>query len=299
MIHGKNNIMDISVVIPTYVKRSCADVIESLKKQVFSGEFEILVIRNGSKKNIVSSDGVFRTIEIKKTGANIARNLGLDKSKAEIVVFIDDDVIVPKDWLKNIRIAHKKYRGPVIGGKVVPKWPKDGKPGWVKGVLFDYLSLLNYSPNAKIVHKWGWIVGANMSFKKWVFNEVGIFDETLDRVGDNLLSCGETELCDRIRSAGMDVYYDPSIVVKHIISKDRLNLNYFLRRAYCQGISDYYVDKKTMSVEKLKKKADMYDKDVVFTKESPLGQYQLVEKMCSIMRDIGYVQAHLLDQNDG
>lgn len=282
--------MEVSIIIPSYTKRSFKITLDSMRSQIFSKNFEILIIRNGSSKNSLFRDGNLTIIDIKKVGANIARNLGIKKSKGNILAFTDDDVIAPINWIKNIYEAHNEYDGPAIGGRVIPKWPREGKPDWVKGVLLDYLSLLDISPIPTILKKWDWIVGVNMSFKREIFNKVGYFDVLLDRVEENLQSCGETEFCDRLRSADFDIYYDPKIVIKHIISNNRLTQTYFLQRAFWQGISDYRVDEKSMNKKQIERNIKNHMNKINKSQIIQTNENHLFINMCTTARSLGYVQ---------
>ncbi|WP_162991418.1 glycosyltransferase family 2 protein [Halostella salina] len=94
----------ISVVIPTVPSTDHSDVVEELKEQSFTEEWEILII--------VDDEPTDRRCE--------ARNTGLRESTADIVAHTDDDVSPPSDWLDNIHTAFEAdvicVEGPVRGG---------------------------------------------------------------------------------------------------------------------------------------------------------------------------------------
>ena len=82
-----------------------------------------------------------------------------------------------------------------------------------------------------------WIAGANMVFRKQVFERGLGFDEKLGRNGSSsLLSNDETELFEAI---GKDrIYYVPKMTVEHVIPTSRLDPQWFRKRIFWQAISD-------------------------------------------------------------
>jgi len=284
--------MKISVVIPSYKDRKHDLTISSILNQDYS-DFEIIVVKNGMSKDFEQIEGRVKYYEIRETGANLARNFGIRKSKGEIVAFTDDDVTVDKKWLKTISKSHQKHEALVIGGKIKPSWPNKKKPYWVKGRLLDYLSILDYSEKITKVDRWGWLAGANITFKRDVFEKIGYFDEELGRFGNNLLSSGEVELCNRIRRSGGQILYDPTIVVFHLIFEDRLTPNYFLQRSYWQGASDFLMDKKVMDKTGLKEKYKQISTKNPNKLSKSKDVHSSIEKLCEVMRSVGYMQAYL------
>lgn len=287
--------MKISVVIPTYHKNSYKDTLNSILRQNYK-DFEVLVIRNGSERNRFSHThgGKVRIYEITKSGLDNARNFGIKHSHSDIIAFIDDDAVATSDWLSSIEKSHSKKDAPAIGGKVLPVWPKKGKPDWIKGILLAYLSILEgYSDKPIPVHPLDWLAGTNISFKKHIFKEVGYFDEELDRKEKILLSSGEVELCNRIRKKGYEIIFDPSLIVKHVIPLSRLTPQYMIDRAYWQGVSDLILDKKHLDPKILPKKFNELNSEIKYEKLKPSNIFETIDKLCKYARAIGYLQAYI------
>lgn len=108
--------MKVSVVIPTHNRyQKLTDLIESLRAQDFPETmFEIIVIDNGSfdkTESIVRSFNPLPRIRYlfqKNQGPSAARNRGIQCAAGEIVVFVDDDMIAPPDWISRFVRAFEK-----------------------------------------------------------------------------------------------------------------------------------------------------------------------------------------------
>jgi len=102
--------MLVSVVIPTYnrlpILKKCLDALEN---QILIDEihnYEIVIVDDGStdgthdwiKLNIVSFPHL-KFFEQSHGGAALGRNLGVDKSSGDLIVFIDSDLVVDKYFL--------------------------------------------------------------------------------------------------------------------------------------------------------------------------------------------------------
>lgn len=119
--------MKISVIIPTYnEEKSIKDCLDSLNEQTFK-EYEILVIDDGSTDKTVEIINSFldaqhslKLLQQKHLGPGIARNLGAENAKGEILVFVDSDMTFEKDFLE-------KLTKPIIDGKAIGTFSKEEK----------------------------------------------------------------------------------------------------------------------------------------------------------------------------
>ena len=101
--------MKISIIIPTcYRTKELQDCLISLKSQSVKPD-EIIIIGDTNDKE--TEEFVFKSnfnylnlIYLKSDGGTCKkRNMGIEKSKGEVIVFLDDDVILPKDYIKNTK----------------------------------------------------------------------------------------------------------------------------------------------------------------------------------------------------
>jgi len=167
----------ISVIIPTYNREiSLERAIDSVLEQTYRN-FELIVIDDGSTDNTVSIIRKFRKriryYSRLHGGVSSARNLGLEKSEGTWVAFLDsDDYWLPRKLERQMQCLTENPRWLVLQtdekwirhGTVVNPMNKHRKySGWI---FRQCLPLCIVSPSAVIVHQ-------------KVFNDVGVFDESL------------------------------------------------------------------------------------------------------------------------
>lgn len=98
----------VAVVVPIYnVEQWIVQCIESIKKQNFDG-MECIVIDDSSTDNsyeiareAIFGDSRFRIVRQKHSGLSAARNLGLDLSDSELVMYVDSDDYVLPNFVKS------------------------------------------------------------------------------------------------------------------------------------------------------------------------------------------------------
>ena len=174
----------VSIIIPTKnCKENIENLINSLKNQTYKN-FEVIIV-SSSKKDYCSVKK-FKRLKLIKVhsnwNANMARNVGIRKSKGEIIAFIDSDGIADKNWLKNIVSNYKSDEITCVASSVLE----------LRNTLAsDYLAITPFQPspvyNKKIIinknnfHKTRYPIGCNLTFRKEVFNKVGYLDEKIYR----------------------------------------------------------------------------------------------------------------------
>ena len=106
-------LMKISVIIPTLCPRFLKKTIESLSLQSELPDEIVLVLKN-CKKDIVEDEcnkyNISPVILIQKEGYfTNALNIGLRSITGDIILFTDDDVILPVNWVRIYRKTYEKY----------------------------------------------------------------------------------------------------------------------------------------------------------------------------------------------
>jgi len=119
--------MVLSVVIPTFNR---ADILKEclaalLKQDLPAQDFEVIVVDDGSTdetKKVLEKYAAkhrnFRFFNQKNQGQGIARNLGIEHAKGNIIVLIGDDIIVKENFLSEhlrYHLRHAKENEAVLG----------------------------------------------------------------------------------------------------------------------------------------------------------------------------------------
>lgn len=244
-----NSLPLISVVICThnrsdYLVKAIRSVLE---QDISSCEYELMVVDNNSIDATAKIVGNFshlgnlRYVFEPELGLCNARNTGWRNAKGRYVAYLDDDAIAAPGWLSAIREAFAMTPPPgVVGGPAFPIWESD-RPAWLSDDVAVSLAILDWSDTPKPITnlKREWLVGANMAVPVSVLSEVGGFHPWLDRVGTQMLSSGDVFLQKKIIEKGYICLYYPTMAVRHHIHQSRLRKEWFIRRYYAQGLSDF------------------------------------------------------------
>lgn len=221
-------------------------VIECLKKQK-NQNFNV-VIQDNTKKSLLKkidfkSDNVVINTE-QCNGLSESRNLSAKICETEYIHFLDDDVLFDSNFSQRvIDSLLKNSECASIGGKITPDWTYASKPSWISNSTLAMLSCVDFGDN--IIQYGGncreasWLVGANLIFKKSIFQEFGEFPLFLGRNSNNvsMLSNEENFLLKKI-SKSHSVIYDPSICLKHFIKPHQVSNDWMVKRCCWQVISD-------------------------------------------------------------
>jgi GT2 family glycosyltransferase len=169
------------------------------------------------------------------SGLSGARNTGILASHGEVVAFLDDDAEAAPGWLKSLVAAFDDRAAGGAGGTVQPAWATDA-PAWFPPE-FGWVVGCSYTGQPTEVTEIRNPIGANMAFRREVFDRVGGFREEIGRIGSLPLGCEETELSIRACADGWSVWLRPDAVVHHFVPAQRASFRYFVRRCYAEGMS--------------------------------------------------------------
>jgi GT2 family glycosyltransferase len=170
-------------------------------------------------------------------GLSGARNAGIAAATGDVVAFLDDDAVARPDWLERLCAPYADERVAGVGGRVVPNWDT-GRPRWFP-TEFDWVVGCTYTGHRDDAGAVRNLIGANMSFRRSVFAEVGGFDDRVGRTASLPAGCEETEFCIRLRQRRPAdvVWYAPDAAVAHRVPASRTTLRYFQARCRAEGMS--------------------------------------------------------------
>jgi GT2 family glycosyltransferase len=230
----------VSTIVCTTHRNTLAKCLKSLSRQTYDN-YEVIVIGINQQSVDLVSEFDFKFILSPIANSSFQRNLGINEAKGDIIAFIDDDAIADKEWLKILTKHYDDKDVVCVGGKIIPKFlvkPPDFLKQLPEGMFKGFMSetLLRFD-EATIIDK-PLLWGCNLSFRKNIFDNVGMFDENLGRTREKLISEDETELQRRILKKGFKLIYEPNAIVTHIIDKQKLTKKWFLERSFWQGYSE-------------------------------------------------------------
>jgi glycosyltransferase involved in cell wall biosynthesis len=163
-----------------------------------------------------------------RQGLSFGRNAGIARATARLIAFTDDDVRPAPDWVASIKRCFDEHpEVDFIGGRVLPFW-KTGPPAWLTPDHWSPLALVDYGPEAFLVNpqKPSCLVGANLAFRRDVFDRLGVFAPDFQRVKDGIGSAEDYDMQMRVWRAGGQGLYAPDVVVTAEVQPERTTKAY-------------------------------------------------------------------------
>ncbi len=178
---------------------------------------------NTATRDVVERSGVEVTYRCEPApGLDHARNHALDVSRAPVLAFVDDDVVVDAGWVTAVRRAFRSPDVAMVTGLVEP-WSMASEAarcfeafgGFGRGFQCQWLAAPRRSAIAMPWANTGRHgTGANLSFRRALLLAVGGFDPALD-AGTPAAGGGDLEAMFRILKAGGVQLYAPHAMVRH------------------------------------------------------------------------------------
>ena len=195
----------LSVIIPAYnAAQTLGEQLDALKDQEYAGNWEIVVVNNGSTDNTVKMVQRYQQLMPRlrlihapaKQNRSYARNIAAGEAKGDALLFCDADDIVAPGWIAALAEAIEKHDiaiGPIevhILDSDAPRQP-----------FYFRLSLkepyLNFLPVA---------MSSNCAVSRQAFEAIGGFSEDFPRQQD-------VDLSWRLQLHGYDMHLAPEAVV--------------------------------------------------------------------------------------
>ncbi len=215
----------LSVIIASYQSAgTLARTLASLRRQQFSGQFEVIVVDSSGDSSTAGVTQHFPevrlfTFSVRKYPGD-ARNYGIAQAKSDLLAFIDADCVAEPDWVANIVAAHRRRKDAVIGGAV-----GNANPESLVGWAYYFCEFSQWMPG--LPEQWmAEIPTCCLSLKRAVFEKYGPF-----LAGTY---CSDSAFHWKLRKDGRRPRFVPSIRVNHI---NPTGLGRFVRHAPFHGRS--------------------------------------------------------------
>lgn len=248
--------MCLSVVICTYNPKLpvLKKVLDALKEQSLPrSDWELLVIDNCSTPPLSASldlswHPAARIIVEEKAGLSHARIAGVQNSKADLIVFADDDNVLESDYLENaFQFSANHPEVGCFGGRslpvyetVPPHWFKDtginlgcqdyGPELHISNFAVDGFKVRNYPEKAPIGTGMVILKKAFLSYLQDAANNPERMK--LGRRGKSLSSGEDNDIILSIVKCGYEIAYVPKLVVHHFLPANRYQEDYLKRMAF-------------------------------------------------------------------
>lgn len=243
----------ISVILCTYNRdRYIYNVLKSVADGTLpTSDYEIVLVNNNSSDNTELEvrrfeadhpDVRLRYCVETQQGLSYARNRGIEESQGDVLVYVDDDALVNKEYLQTY--ADFFARNPeavAAGGPILPQYDGCEEPDWMSHYTRQLITgKLYLGDKEKEFPGNAFPGGGNAAYRKSVFDSVGLFNVELGRKGNSLIGAEEKDLFDKMTTLGMKFYYLPTAILYHLIPPKKLTQDYFDRLTYSIGISERY-----------------------------------------------------------
>jgi GT2 family glycosyltransferase len=187
-----------------------------------------IVLDNPPVENIPA-----RQIVEPSIGAARARNTALREASGQILLWLDDDVRVPPDWLVRMTKPILEDHADAVAGKVTlaPHLRRSWMKPFHRATLASTESIDPEAPKD--------IISANMAISRRVLEKVSRFDPEL---GPGRLGTMEDTLFSwQLREAGYRIEMVTEAAVEHHFDEKRLTRDGFVRAAISRGRSLSYI----------------------------------------------------------
>ena len=248
--------LDLTVAIPTYngAKR-LPKVLERLRSQIKTEgiAWEVIVCDNNSTDNTAEIVRSYqpdwpdryplRYCFVADQGAACARHRAVEAGHGALIGFLDDDNLPALDWIEQAhRFAQLHPEAGAFGSQIHGEFEGELPEDFSK--IACYLAIIErgskphcYEPSAKILPP-----GAGLVVRQQVWRETVPNRLFLNNKGKEAgLASEDLEALLYIQKSGREIWYNPKMVVHHLIPHSRLQKEYLLKLFRCIGLSRFYI----------------------------------------------------------
>lgn len=237
--------MMFSVIIVNYnTKNLLKNCLNSIFEKINNNDFEIIIVDNNSqdgsiemlKNNFISK---IKLIENKENfGFGTANNIGANIAKGDYLFFLNSDIVVKKNILKNIEKVLKNKNIGAISPRLVLQNMENQEHAYGDFPLLLNLffgKLKRKAKDEKNIIYTDWISGAALVIRRNIFKSIGGFDENFFMYFEDI------DLCKRVKKEGYIIAVCKDILIVHLGGKSISNS--LERKKYYYRSQDYFYKK--------------------------------------------------------
>ena len=199
-------------------------------RKVSAPRLHVVVVDND---NFASGESVCRAISLPwpvkyvvepRRGITYARNRAIAEARdSDFIAFIDDDEVPSAHWLDELLWAQSRFSADVVSGSVSPNFTPE-VAGWLRsGGFFDARVSVTGTQRQTCACN-------NVLISAEVFKHTPQFDNAFALSGAE-----DTDFFLRLSRAGYKIVWSQEALVSELISSQRANVAWLLRREYQTG----------------------------------------------------------------
>lgn len=237
----------LSIIVPTYNREDILcdtldSILENIENSCVANNSEVIVVDQTKKHTKAVTSYLKKILDNPKVKyvyeeiANLpnARNVGLHIASGDIICFLDDDIKLHPGFFNQLMMRYDDERNMAVVGLPILK-NQDGdnilldSQGGLKKTIRSLITKVICISKASVITPFGIQLsnrenskamradagrGCCMSFRKSVFDKIGYFDSNY--IGNALRE--ETDFFYRMKLHNFRVFFDPKIVLDHIMA---------------------------------------------------------------------------------
>ncbi len=207
--------MKLSVIIPCHNgAKTLAQQLEALARQSWGGNWEVILVNNGSTdRSVEIAEGYrdrlphLRIVDAHAPGTPLlgvthSYNVGLQAAQGDAFAFCEADDEVCDQWLEAAATAlqqHELIAGPLCHDQLNEPWQVKA---FGPGSQMDQLRRFYF------IDQYAYASGCNLAFRRSVYDQLGPIDESIRYVWD-------MEFCWKAQSLGIGMAFVPEMAIQY------------------------------------------------------------------------------------
>jgi glycosyltransferase involved in cell wall biosynthesis len=240
MTSGATTAVEVTLLACTFNRSAdLREMLETAVAQETDGTFqyEVVVVDNNSSddtravvEEFAARKGpVVRYVFEGRQGKSHALNTGLAAARGGIYTIVDDDFILPRDWVRKIVEAFRAHPdASFVSGKVLPLW-QGSVPSWMGPQHWSAIALADYGDEPFYADETRQVCLLACSFRRADVEAAGGYRSELGVSKDLIGGVEDLEILQRLWKRGRRGIYVPHISFQHKVPASRATKRYHRR----------------------------------------------------------------------